>query len=183
MKLLDDQTPGIVAFFGRIEQLAGRVGSAFIRGVVYQWILENQDEPDFEERLSAVLDGPGGRVTMGFGVGHTAAPIRKLGQAAGTNKRPRREPRPQGEQPVMPVGDAPRSEVREQEARLVMAIEPSIPQAAPHTPAAIAVTPATAAAPAPAVVAGSAVAAAPAVAEIGSEDLDGFLSTFGQFAN
>jgi hypothetical protein len=58
LKLVDAHAPGLVSF---LQNLPARTEAAFIRGLIYQWLLANRDQEDFEQRLMAVLDGPGGR--------------------------------------------------------------------------------------------------------------------------
>lgn len=63
--LRDDHAPGIVEF---LASLPDRTEAAFIRGLVYQWMLENWTTEDREQRLMAVLNGPGGRMTIAHGM-------------------------------------------------------------------------------------------------------------------
>ena len=61
LRLQEVHAPGIVDF---MNSLPDRTEVAFIRGLIYQWLLENRDEVDFEQRVMAVLNGPGGRTSV-----------------------------------------------------------------------------------------------------------------------
>lgn len=82
LKLMDAHAPGLVAF---LNSLPDRTESAFVRGLLYQWVLANRDEEDFEQRVMQVLDGPGGRTMTTTFAAQTQRPSPAL--------RPRR-PRP-----------------------------------------------------------------------------------------
>ncbi len=58
LDLYDNLAPGILAF---LRGLPPRAETAFIRAVIYQWMLDHQGLEDYEERLLDVLNGPGGR--------------------------------------------------------------------------------------------------------------------------
>ncbi|MBG6083184.1 hypothetical protein [Rubrivivax gelatinosus] len=94
--LRDHQAPGLVDF---LYSLPNRYESAFIRGLVYQWVLENQDAKDLAERIEAVVNGPGGRMVV------TTAGLLNA-QPAPRQRRPRPADAPRRAQTVMP-GVAP----------------------------------------------------------------------------
>ena len=58
LELSNLHAPGIVEF---LRALPARGETAFIRGLIYQWMLKYQSAEDFSLRLLAVLNGPGGR--------------------------------------------------------------------------------------------------------------------------
>ncbi|WP_148211105.1 hypothetical protein [Methylibium petroleiphilum] len=146
MTLFEHQTPGVVEFFGRMP---GRVESAFIRGLIYQWMLDNQDAPDFEERLARVVNGPGGRL-LAMPIGGSQVMHRKKPGPKPGSRKPVATPTvdvPRA-QIVMPVVDAPRQPVREQAAHHGAAVGAPLHQPAPAPVHAAPVPPPTAA-PAP----------------------------------
>lgn len=138
LTLFEHQTPGVMEFFGRMP---GRVESAFIRGLIYQWMLDNGDAPDFEERLARVVNGPGGRL-LAMPIGSQVMHRKKPGPKPGS-RRPTAAPAAdvQRAQIVMPVVDAPRQAVREQEPHDGAAVGTPLPQPAPATPPAALVAP------------------------------------------
>ena len=141
MIIKDHQAPGLVAF---LKRLPHGTEAAFVRGVLYQWLLENQDTPDFEERLTDVVNGPGGRIlAMPYGAVGLADPVgrepvghervgRKPGPKPGSRMPPQASPKkPPETQGVMPSGDAPRQTACGQELPLVAAVETLAPQPVP----------------------------------------------------
>jgi len=58
LELSNLHAPGIVEF---LNTLPARGETAFIRGLIYQWMSRYQGAEDFSVRLLAVLNGPGGR--------------------------------------------------------------------------------------------------------------------------
>lgn len=106
LKLMDVHAPGLVSF---LNNLPARTEAAFIRGLIYQWLLENRDAEDFEQRLLAVLDGPGGRTMTTTFAAQQSRPSQAL--------RPRkpRAPRP----PAAPA-PAPRPAALSNQAQIVM---------------------------------------------------------------
>ena len=71
LELFDAHAPGIVAF---LRSLPTRGETAFIRGLIYQWMLDNLGAEDYAERLLAVLNGPGGRAM--FSLPNHSSPLR-----------------------------------------------------------------------------------------------------------
>ena len=58
LELSNLHAPGIVEF---LRALPARGETAFIRGLIYQWMSKYQGSEDFSLRLLSVLNGPGGR--------------------------------------------------------------------------------------------------------------------------
>lgn len=129
MMIYDDQAPGIIEF---LDSLPARMETAFIRGLVYQWMLANGTAEEFDARVWGVLDGPGGRAVVStLGGGRAPIPPRRPGPRPAPRPglrpaptaRPTPSPRPLAapaptdgppeEQIVMPVGGAPRQAVPE----------------------------------------------------------------------
>lgn len=137
MLIHDDQAPGIVEF---LQGLPARSESAFIRGLIYQWMLGNASAEDADARVDAVLAGPGGRAVFStISGGRAPAPPRRPGPRPAARPGLRHSPSarptapaqppaapmvPQEEQIVMPVGDAPRQPVPERRLSDVPVVAP-----------------------------------------------------------
>lgn len=140
MMIYDDQAPGIIEF---LDSLPARMETAFIRGLVYQWMLANGTAEEFDARVWGVLDGPGGRAVVStLGGGRAPIPPRRPGPrpaprpglrpAASARPTPAPRPpaapaptdRPPAEQIVMPAGDAPRQAVPERRLPDVPVVSP-----------------------------------------------------------
>lgn len=92
VEFLDQHAPGITQF---LLNLPSRTETAFIRGLIYQWMLANVGTEDYQDRLMEVLDGPGGRA---FFVTNALAPMLPQ-QTMRAPSEPRQKARP-----VAPAG-------------------------------------------------------------------------------
>lgn len=142
MVLQDYQAPGLVDF---LYSLPERYESAFIRGLLFQWLQENQG-PELHERIEEVVNGPGGRTVM------TTAGLHNRNDQAAPAARPRRTrpaPPPRQAQTVMPGVVPPPANVPGPVAQPVAAVPALPPAAAPVSlPPAAPFAPTPAAAPA-----------------------------------
>jgi hypothetical protein len=55
-----DQIPETLEFLASLPYGAE---SPFIRGLLHQWVLKHKDSPTLDDEITAVLNGPGGRIT------------------------------------------------------------------------------------------------------------------------
>ena len=84
LELFDSHAPGIIEF---LRSLPARAETAFIRGLIYQWMLESLGTDDYPERLLAVLNGPGGRAMFSL-PNYSAHPTKQVPSAP--SKMPRK---------------------------------------------------------------------------------------------
>ena len=112
LDLYDGLAPGILDF---LRGLPPRAETAFIRALIYQWMLEHQYAEDYDQRLLEVLNGPGGRALFVI-PGQTTTSQLSLGQTFRPTPRQRAQ-----------VESRP-ARVRRHQAS-VDALEPCIPPA------------------------------------------------------